>query len=99
MSFSPHFTALPSLMVFLLSMPNDVLSFLWLGWAINEFENIQLSSWEYIAVSTFSLLFNSPTILFINSPNPLTHLFILWYVLLYAPGINLAVFNTLILES
>lgn len=65
MSFFPHFTGLSYFDDFLSSVPNDVLGFMWLVWARNEFENILLCSWEYIAISTFSLLFNSPTILFI----------------------------------
>lgn len=63
MSFFPRFAGLSSFDDFLSPMPNDVLGFMWLDEARNEFENIQFSSWECIAVSTFSLLFNSPTIL------------------------------------
>lgn len=46
-------------------MPNDVLGFMCWGQAKSDFENIQLSSGQCIAVSTFSLHLNSPTILFI----------------------------------
>ena len=65
MCFFPHFAGLSEFDDFLLPVPNDVWGFVWLGQARNDFENSQLSLWEYIACSTFSWLLNSPAILFI----------------------------------